>query len=66
MHIRRAARRALSRSLAFFCFSAETTSWHASHRLRMRDRVTNSAPQRRHCLVMTSSSGRIPGFFGNK
>jgi len=62
--MRRAARRAFNRSLAFFCFSAETTAWHASQRFRILDRVTNSAPQRRHCFVMVSSSGRMPGFLG--
>jgi hypothetical protein len=64
--MRRAARRAFNLSLAFFCFSAETIDWHASQRLRMRDRVMNGAPHRRHCFVIVSSSGRMPGFFGNK
>src|SRR4051794_34355177 len=61
---RRAARRAFSRSFAFFCFSADTNVWQASHRFRIRERVMNSAAQRRHFLVMVSSRGRIPGFLG--
>jgi hypothetical protein len=64
--MRRAARRAFNRSFAFFCFSAETTDWQASQRFRILDRVMNSAPQRRHCFFMVSSSGRIPGFFGRR
>jgi hypothetical protein len=64
--MRRAARRALRRSFAFFCFSAETTDWQESQRFRIRERVTKSAPQRRHFFVIVSSKGRIPGFFGNK
>jgi len=66
MHIRRAARRALSRSLAFFCFSAETTVWQVSQRFRIRLRVMNSAPHRRHFFVIVSSNGSIPGFLGNR
>jgi hypothetical protein len=64
--MRRAARRAFNRSFAFFCFSADTTVWHASQRFRILDLVTNWAPQRRHCLVIVSSSGSIPGFLGNR
>jgi hypothetical protein len=65
-HSRRAARLAFKRSLAFFCFSAETTVWHASQRFRIRDLVMKAAPQRRHCFVMVSSNGRIPGFLGRR
>ena len=64
--MRRAARRAFNRSLAFFCFSADTTVWHASQRFRIRLRVMNSAPHLRHFFVIVSSNGRIPGFLGRR
>ena len=63
---RLAARLAFNLAFAFCCFSYATTSWQASQRLRMRDLVVNIAPQRRQDLVMVSSNGRMPGFWGSR